>query len=124
MDDLIGPFQANFIPGRSIVDGIIIVQECTHTIRKNKSESVPMALKIDLAKAYDWVDWRLLKDTLIAFDFPELTVKVIMNFVEQATFSLLWNREKLPNFRAALRRPPLSLFVCPRALPLNLEKGG
>lgn len=55
-DGVISPFQASFILGWSTTDNIIIIQKLTHTIRRKRSKNNVMALKIDLAKAYDCVD--------------------------------------------------------------------
>ena len=53
MPKIIGPYQSSFVPGRQIVDNIIIYQEVLHSMRKKKGEKGYMAIKIDLKKAYD-----------------------------------------------------------------------
>ena len=45
--------QSSFIPGRNIVDNIILEKEITHSIGRSKTKIKPMALKVDLSKAYD-----------------------------------------------------------------------
>lgn len=57
-----------------------------------------MAFKIDLAKTYHIVDWRFLRDTLIAFSFLDRTIKPII-YASKASFSIMWNGEKLPKFK-------------------------
>ncbi|XP_028109540.1 uncharacterized protein LOC114308198 [Camellia sinensis] len=49
----VGPFQSNFIHGRTTCDNIIIAQEIVHTLRGKKGKTGDLILKIDLEKAYD-----------------------------------------------------------------------
>lgn len=128
LDAIIDTFHASFIPGRSTTDNIIIAQERMHTVKHSKRKGRAMALKIDLAKAYDSVDWLFLKDTLSAFGFLDLCTRLIMNCVSKAFFSILWNGEKLPKFKAArgLRHGDLlspCLFVmCMEELSLLIQE--
>ena len=50
-----------------------------------------MLLKVDLAKAYDKVDWSFLKEVLTTFDFHHDWVKWIGNLVSMVFFSILVN---------------------------------
>ena len=65
LDKLIGPCQGAFFPGRRGVDNTIIVQELIHTMGKTKGRGGYMALKIDLEKAYDKLEWSFIRDMLI-----------------------------------------------------------
>lgn len=47
MPFLIGPEQNSFVPGRQIVDNIVIYQEVLHSMNKAKGVKGYMALKID-----------------------------------------------------------------------------
>src|ERR1044072_5914040 len=53
LDDLIGPLQGSFIPGRGTKDNIVLAQEVMHTLHTHKKGGGLVALKIDLEKAYD-----------------------------------------------------------------------
>ena len=53
LPELIAPTQASFVPGRTIWDNIVIMQELLHTMRKTKGKRACMAIKIDLEKTYD-----------------------------------------------------------------------
>ncbi|KAA3477067.1 reverse transcriptase [Gossypium australe] len=46
--------KTGFIVGRNTTDNIVIAQEVIHSIKSCKSRKW-MAIKIDLEKAYDWV---------------------------------------------------------------------
>ena len=55
---LISEEQTRFVLGRSILDGIITIQETIHSTQKNKEAC--MLMKLDIQKYYNKVDWRLL----------------------------------------------------------------
>ncbi|KAL0013397.1 hypothetical protein SO802_000466 [Lithocarpus litseifolius] len=61
LDQLISPCQAAFVPGRRGVDNAIIVQELIHTMGKARGKCGYMALKIDLEKAYNKLEWSFIK---------------------------------------------------------------
>jgi len=46
--------KIGFFLGRSIIDGLLIIQETLHSTNKNKL--VSMFMKLDIQKAYDMVD--------------------------------------------------------------------
>lgn len=70
MDALITPFQNAFINGRSITDNIIIAHEVFEFLKKKKGRKTSFgALKIDMSKAYDRVDWSFLKVVLMCMNF-------------------------------------------------------
>lgn len=50
---LLKPNQCSFIPGRLIIDNIIIAQEIVHSMRFKKGKKGFVAMKVDLEKAYD-----------------------------------------------------------------------
>ena len=54
---LVSPLQSAFIPPRQGVDNAIIVQELVHTISKKRGVGGAMAIKLDLEKAYDRLEW-------------------------------------------------------------------
>lgn len=67
MPNLISQEQSGFVEGRKILDGIILTQEMIHSLKQTKTPG--MLIKVDLAKAYDKVSWRFLKEMLKAFGF-------------------------------------------------------
>ena len=57
----IGLNQSAFIPGRQILDIVVIAQEFFHYLNTNRNgEFANMALKLDMSKAYNRVEWVFL----------------------------------------------------------------
>ena len=54
-DKLIGPSQTAFIPGRYIMEGVVILHETIHELHRKKQDGV--ILKLDFEKAYDKLKW-------------------------------------------------------------------
>ncbi|GJT53978.1 RNA-directed DNA polymerase, eukaryota, reverse transcriptase zinc-binding domain protein [Tanacetum coccineum] len=61
------------------------------------------ALKIDIAKAYDTVNWGFLKQILVHFGFHEKIIRWIMACVTSATFSICINGERDYKFVEVLK---------------------
>jgi hypothetical protein len=50
--------QTTFIPGRNILEGVVISHETIHELHRKKMNGV--LFKIDFEKAYDKVKWDFL----------------------------------------------------------------
>ena len=114
LDKLIGPCQRAFVPGRRGVDNTIIVQELIHTMGKTKGRGGYMALKIDLEKAYDKLEWSFIRDMLICFNLPRNLIELIMSCISSVTTSLLFNGGALGPFlptRGIRQGDPLSPYI-------------
>ena len=59
---VIRPTQSAFLPGRNILEGVVVLHETIHEIHKKKLDRV--IFKIDFEKAYDKVNWSFLQQTL------------------------------------------------------------
>ncbi|KAL0383830.1 UNVERIFIED_CONTAM: Retrovirus-related Pol polyprotein from type-2 retrotransposable element R2DM [Sesamum latifolium] len=90
LDSLISPSQNAFVPGRSIGDNILLAQELFYGYHQ---QHLPprCALKVDLRKAYDTVEWDFLHAVLILFGFPEQFIGWIVECVTTPSFSVCLN---------------------------------
>ncbi|GAU39678.1 hypothetical protein TSUD_320910 [Trifolium subterraneum] len=62
LDKCISEEQYAFVEGRSIIDNALIAIKIIHTLkRKTKGVKGELALKIDISKTYDRVEWSFLK---------------------------------------------------------------
>jgi hypothetical protein len=57
-EELIRPSQTAFMPGRNIMEGVVILHETIHELHMKKMNGV--ILKLDFEKAYDKVKWSFL----------------------------------------------------------------
>ena len=99
MSSVAAPTQSSFVPGRQIVDNIIINLEVLHSMRKRKIGKGFMTMKIDLEKAYDRISWSFIRETLEWFKLYGDWIHNIMHCIETPTMSILWNGRKLDSFR-------------------------
>lgn len=62
MGELITPNQSAFVGRRLIQDNLIITHEVFHALKKQgKGGKDSVALKLDMSKAYDRLEWSFLK---------------------------------------------------------------
>ena len=61
LPQIILPTQSAFVLGCLITDNVLVAYETLHTMHsKNKGKKGTLALKLDISKAYDWVEWQFL----------------------------------------------------------------
>ncbi|XP_027158364.1 uncharacterized protein LOC113759985 [Coffea eugenioides] len=106
-----GFYQSGFVPGRQIVDNILLAQE--HANELDRRLEVPnLLLKLDMEKAYDRVEWSFLLFMLRSFGFQEPAVDLIFRLVANNWFSVLVNGEPAGFFkstRGVRQGDPISL---------------
>lgn len=67
--NLISPFQLAFVPGSHIQDNYLVAVELFHSMKHKSGRTGWMAIKRDMAKAYDRVEWAFLLAILHNFGF-------------------------------------------------------
>lgn len=116
------------MPGRRGADNAIIVQEIVHTIGRMKGSRGAMAIKVDLEKAYDRIEWSFIREMLINFNVPQKLIELIMSCVTSVSTAVLFNGGCLDSFspsRGIRQGDPLSpyLFImCMEYLGFLIDK--
>lgn len=88
--------QSAFVPGRSILDNALVAIEIVHFMQcKKKAAEGEVALKLDISKAYDIIDWEYLRGIMDRLGFCKTWIDWIMMCVESIDYSVLINGEKV-----------------------------
>ena len=89
---IIFPMQSAFILDRLITDNIIVGYECLHKIRHCKGKGKGLvALKLDVSKAYDRLEWSFLEQTMKCLGFSQKWISLIMRCISSVSFSIMIN---------------------------------
>ena len=75
------------------------MQKVLHSFKNRKIKSGTMAIKLDLQKAYDKMNWSFLKKVLLRFGFNETFTSWIMACVTTVSFEVLINGGKSDQFK-------------------------
>jgi len=69
LDKIIDPVQSAFVPKRSIHNNILLTHEIMTRFKLMKGKKSWVALKLDMEKAYDRVEWPFLFEALLKLGF-------------------------------------------------------
>ncbi|KAF7831611.1 reverse transcriptase [Senna tora] len=111
--------QRAFVKGRLIQDNIVIAHEVYHYSKNRASKGrFELAMKIDMAKAYDRVEWDFLEKVLLKLGFCDGWVRKVMMCVKSVKYNVLVGGRLVADFvpKRGLRQDDSLLF-------LNASKG-
>uniref|UniRef100_A0A2N9F0P5 Reverse transcriptase domain-containing protein n=1 Tax=Fagus sylvatica TaxID=28930 RepID=A0A2N9F0P5_FAGSY len=101
--------------GRLITDNVLVAFEILHSMSiKNRGKRGQMALKLDMSKAYDRVEWGFVEAVMRRLGFVEEWIRLIMMCLSTVSYSILLNGVQSGNFTASrgIRQgDPLSPYI-------------
>jgi len=88
--------QTAFVSGRSILDNAMVAIEVLHFMKtKKRGEDRYVALKLDISKAYDRIDWDYLCAVMVKMGFQSRWIQWMSMCVESVDYYVLVNGEQV-----------------------------
>ena len=127
--DVVNESQSAFVPRRQITDNVLVAFETMRCINgKRKGKEALMALKLDISKAYDRVEWRYLEVIMQRLGFNERWISLVLMCISTVSYSVLINGEAKGNIVPSwgLRQgdpiSPYLFLLCAEGLSAMLRK--
>lgn len=89
-------FQSAFVPNRDIHHNILVTHEIRSTFPKPLSKHGLVAIKLDMKKAYDNLEWSFIEKCLNDLAFSNTWINWIMQCIITGSFNMIVN-EKIGN---------------------------
>ncbi|GER32750.1 RNA-directed DNA polymerase (reversetranscriptase)-related family protein [Striga asiatica] len=92
LNECISQAQTAFVPGRQLIDNVVIAHEVFHYLHRHRSGSNAfMAVKLDMEKAYDRVEWESIRKTMLKMGFHAKFVHRVLSCISYPSFSFNLN---------------------------------
>jgi hypothetical protein len=113
LPDYIHPSQQAFIKGRCISNNIIVAQEIAHSFTLTSWKSLDFMVKIDLAKAFDRVEWHFIVAALARKGLHGHFINLVHTCISSPTFSVIINGQSFQSLAVpeALDMDALCLLI-------------
>ena len=100
LPNIVSDSQSAFLLRRLITDNVLVVFETLHYLkRKTQGKLGYMALKLDMSKAYYWVEWIFLEKVLKHLGFADRLIKIIMSYMSLVSYVVLLNGQPVGNIK-------------------------
>jgi hypothetical protein len=83
---VVQPTQTAFMPGRHILEGVVVLHESIHEIHTKKLDG--FIFKVDFEKAYDKVKWLFLQQALRMKEFNESWRTQVDSFIRKGSVGI------------------------------------
>ncbi|KAL6228112.1 hypothetical protein ACLB2K_002066 [Fragaria x ananassa] len=94
LESIIPESQSAFVPGRHISDNSIIAFKVSHYLKRlYGSGDGYAALKLDMSKAYDRVEWSFLEGIMRQMGFDRRWIEMVLRCVQTVSYSFVVNGE-------------------------------
>ena len=92
LQEIIGENQSAFVAERLITENILMAHEMmNHISKKRKGKCGEMAIKLDMSKAYDRVEWDCLQQIMIKLGFDMKWISTVMRCVSSVKYAVRIN---------------------------------
>ncbi|KAL0014107.1 hypothetical protein SO802_001176 [Lithocarpus litseifolius] len=93
LPNIITENQSAFTKSRLISDNILVAFEFLHSMQRHTGKDDYMAIKLDISKAYDRVEWVYLEAVMRKMDFDEKWIRLMITCITTVSYSILISGE-------------------------------